>query len=187
VLVISACLRISIDIWYSLFAFDIRRIVKLLFAFSLNANIFTFVTSLAVRSKLLYMLVTQCSSANDRCLSMHFWSLLHADGVYVDNVSDRELQDMTSSDRQLWSAILLKRRNIFRQVHMMLIWRCPIMLPLYSSSLISDSVQSKDVIQVPGCLSIIRCVQKKHPHIFCRVLKQIKDVWLPYHNTKVTQ
>ena len=33
VLVIWTCLRISIGIRYSLFAFDIRRIVKLLFAF----------------------------------------------------------------------------------------------------------------------------------------------------------
>jgi len=31
--VILTCLRISIGSWYSLFAFDIRRIVKLLFVF----------------------------------------------------------------------------------------------------------------------------------------------------------
>ena len=32
----------------------------------------------------------------------------------------------------------------------------------------------------------IHCLQKK-THLFCGVLKQITDVWLPNHNTKVTQ
>ena len=30
-------------------------------------------------------------------------------------------------------------------------------------------------------------LRKKHPHLFCSILQQLKDGWWPYHNTKVTQ